>query len=319
MFSKSRISFDIKDNVIKVVEGKLLDIDVLKINRAAFIDMSEGVFKEGRLISCQENIDVLKNFLKKNNFKETRSLLNISDNKIVTRVIKLPKLSLSDIKSLIMSEAPKYFPIDISSYHIDYRVLDTFSENDKLYYSILLCAVPKDIIREYVDLFTACGLKLDIIDIHSNSVSRLYENIEYEDIAIMDVNVTGIELLIINKGNYDIYTTFPYKIPNYADLLRHPEQYDTSKVYEDLFGMGRNVQSYINFYLTKNEGKRLEKIYLTGDLTLIEGIEDKLSQVLKMNVLKGFDEYVEIKKKRKLANMNEDFYNGNIGILLRGA
>lgn len=318
MFSKLRVSFDIKDNIVKITEGKLLDIDVIKIKKAAYLDMTNGVFEDGRLISCQENIDALSNFLKKNKFKANKALLNISDSKIVNRVINLPKLSISDLNSLINAEAHKYFPIDVSNYHIDYRILDSFNQNEKIYYKILLCAVPKYIIREYIDLFTGCGLKLTLIDIHSNSVSRLYENDEYEDIAIIDGNSKSLEFIILEKGNYFINTAFPFEINDYSSLLRHPKEYDSTLMNDTINNVIKSIQKYINFYLTKNEGKNIDKIYLVGDITLIEGIESRLTEGLRINVIKGYDDYIDAVKSRKAKNMAGEFYAGNIGIHLRG-
>lgn len=327
MFSKLRLSIDIRDHIVKVVEGKLVDKITIKINKAAYLDIKSIVFGEdslkkcindGRLTNCGENVEAIKSFIRKNKFSTDKVILNITDNKVITRIIKLPKLPLNDLDSLVNIEAPKHFPVVLNSFYVDYRILSTIHENDRDYYKILLCAIPKEIIREYTDLLIGSGLKPILIDIHSNSVSRIFKNLEFKDVAVIDGSVESVDLIILQRGIFYVITTFPFKLINYLDLYRDPLQYDISILKGEISNLIRNVQNYINFYLSKNEDKSIDEIYITGDIALIQGIEDVFERELKIKVIKGLDKLVEIKKSNRYLNFNEDFYNGNIGILLRG-
>lgn len=318
MFDKARLCIDIRGHMLKVVEGSLNDIGIVKLNKVAYFDTKNAVLKDDRMINCQENIESFKKFLSKYRFSANKVFLNIADTKVITRLIKLPKMPIGDLTNLVNLEAPKSFPIDLSKFYVDFRVLNSFNEENKLFCNILVCAVPGDIVREYVDLLLGCDLEPVIVDIHANSISRIYQNTQYEDIAILDASVDCADLLILEKGYFNIYTTFHFEIPGYSELYRNASDYKLENIQEQLNELIKNVQNYIRFYMSRNEGKKLDTLYVTGELATIDGIEEYLQRELQIKVIKGFSNFIEVKKSKKIANINDNLYSGNIGILLRG-
>lgn len=321
MFSNVRLSIDIRGHIIKFLEGRLVDDGIVKISKAAYLDFKGLMLSDEKMIYCQENIEAIKKFLKRHGFSAKKVLLNISDSKVITRLIKLPKLSLEDLDGLVKVEAPKYLPIDLSKFYMDYRILNTINENDKVYYKVLLCAIPRDIVKEYVDIIIACGLEPILVDIHPNSVSRLYEELEFEDIAVIDGGIESADLLILDNGDFYIYTTFDFDIPNFGQLQRNCSEYDTSKVNDNLLKLAKEIENYLQFYLSRNEGKKIDTIFVIGDLSLIPGVEDILQSALSelgVKVSKGFNHFVDIIKTKKSYKVDENAFCANIGILLRG-
>lgn len=313
-----RLSIDIRGRMIKFVTGKPAGNNTMSIERVAHLDIKDAVLKDERLVNCSENISMLKNFLARHRFKADKVLLSIADAKVITRVISLPKLSLSDLNNLVNIEIPRYFPIDLSRFYIDYRILGSYNEQDKTFLKILLCAIPSDIVREYVDILHACNLKPVLVDVHPNAVSRLFQTLEFEDVAIIDGGVDIADLLILDKGGFSSYTTFPFEIPKFTELYRNPSEYDVSQMDDQIASFIKNIQNYFDFYLSTHEGKNIDKIYITGELALIEGLQEKLQEEFKIKTFTGFDKLVKIRKPKKIANINENYINANIGVLLRG-
>lgn len=318
MFTKGRLSLDIRGNILKVVEGSLIDDDIVRINKSAYLDIKSINYKDDRIVNCQENVEVIKNFLRRHKFSSIKTAISISDSKIISRVIKILKLPLNELTGLIHSEAPKYFPVDLNRFYVDYKILNALNDDGKFYYNVLVCAVPRDLIIEYTDLFTNCGLKLTLIDTHLNSISRLYQFLEFEDVVVIDGSTDRVDLIILNKGNFNINTSFDFELNNYTELYRNPGSYDSTVLETQIFNLSKNIQSYLNFYLSKNEDKNIDALYITGDLALINGIEALLQRYLKVNIIKGFDKYIRVIKSKKTMDIDENFFSGNIGMYLRG-
>jgi Tfp pilus assembly PilM family ATPase len=84
----------------------------------------------------------------------------------------------------------------------------------------------------------------------------------------------------------------------------------------------KETNNYIKFYISKNEGKKIDKIYITGDIVLIEGIESMIEKALNIETHKGFNKLIDLKVEKRKEDFSEsfyseNFYNGNIGVLLR--
>lgn len=315
---KDRLSIDIRGRMIKFVEGSFAGENSVNIKKIAYLDVKEAVHEYERFTNCDENANLIKNFLAKHKFTAKKVLLSISDAKVITRVISIPKLSRNDVRDLINIEIPKYFPIDLSRFYIDYRILNTYNDRDKIFYKVLLCAIPSEIVREYVDIFLACDLKPVLVDVHPNSVSRLFQNIEFEDIAIIDGGVDIADLLILERGAFSSYITFSFEIPEFTELYRNPSEYDITQIEDKIEKLIKNMQNYFDFYLSTHEGKNIDKLYITGDLALIKGVQERLYEEFKIETFTGFDKLEEVIKQKKNADMNENCINGNIGLLLRG-
>lgn len=324
MFSKQSLSIDIRENLIKFTQGKLLSDNNVKVTKSAYLDMKNIVikggedvcFQSGRILNCKDSIEIIKSFVKKHKFKNDKVLLSISDSKIIMRVVKLPRIPLNDLESLIQMEVPNYFPVDLSKYYIDFRVLSEYNFEDKVFYKILICAIPKNIIREYTDLLIKVGFKPILIDVHENSISRLFKRLEFEDIAIVDGSINKVDLIILNRGDFYIHTTLEFDFINYNDLYRN-EPYNIELIEKNLLELISNVKNYINFYLSKNDDKNIDNIYITGDLGMLTGVEEKFHRELGIESFKGFNKLVKVTNSTK-QTFDENFYSANIGMLLRG-
>lgn len=314
----NRLSIDIRGRMIKFVEGNSAGENVVNIRKIAHLDIKEAILKDERLVNCSENVEMMKNFLKRHRFTTDKVLLSIADAKVITRVLSLPKISLNDLKDLVSLEIPRYFPIDLSRFNIDYRILNTYNEGDKAFFKILLCAIPSDIVKEYVDIMIACSLKPVLVDVHPNSVSRLFQTIGFEDIAVIDGGVDIADLLILERGGFSSYTTFPFEIPKFIELYRNSSEYEAVQMETQIVKLIKNMQNYFDFYLSTHEGKKIDKIYITGDLALIRGLQERVYEEFKIETVTGFNKLVEVKKSKKNIDVNENYINGNIGVLLRG-
>ena len=68
------------------------------------------------------------------------------------------------------------FPYDIEDVNIDFQILgpSEFSEDQM---NVLLVAVKKDLVAEYIDLINQAGLNPCVIDVDSFALQNIYETV----------------------------------------------------------------------------------------------------------------------------------------------
>ena len=134
-----------------------------------------------------------------------RAAFSVSSSRIINREIAVPMVKESKIETLLYQNASDYFPVNISDYKLIYNILGKVEEDGKRMHRLLVCAVPRDIIRSYYKLANYLGLDIAAIDFSGNGVFQAVKACAKE-LVKETVNSEKTELFISVYSEHAVLT-----------------------------------------------------------------------------------------------------------------
>ncbi|MFZ6017605.1 MAG: type IV pilus assembly protein PilM [Nitrospirota bacterium] len=205
--SKNSIGLDIGSSYLKAVQLKetkggyeLLLFDMLKLPPELIVD--------GAIIDSFRLIESLKELIRKAEIKTKNAVIAVSGHSaVIIKRISLPEMSEEELSESIKFEAEQYVPFDIEDVNLDFQILGPKEEPGQM--DVILVAVKKDIINEYVSVVKEAGLNPIIVDINSFALENVFEiNYEIEpdkNVAIVNIGASTININIL-KGGISVFT-----------------------------------------------------------------------------------------------------------------
>ncbi|RKD34590.1 type IV pilus assembly protein PilM [Thermohalobacter berrensis] len=316
MFNNKVISIDIGSKNIKIAEGKHVKNDV-HISNAVILQTPKESFYDGKILDKHKIKEVILDTIKRKKMKAKKVVFTIQSTSVVTREMYLPDVKKEELDSIVRFEVEQYLPILLNDYVIQYKTLDKKSDNEKIKLQVI--ALPKDIVKMYLELAKELKLKPLALDINSNAISKLFsKGIKINDekysfdktVALIDLGYDKLDVNIIKggcshfsriipKGGKDIDIT----IANSFNLeLNEAEEKKVNEVNLDetnnnlSSGMLNEVTKRIieewtsevsrvfQYYMSRNREFRVDKIYLYGGSSQIQNINNIISNQLNMPV-----------------------------------
>jgi len=204
---KSSIGLDIGSGYLKVVQlkdtkgGYELELfDMLPLPPELIVD--------GSIIDSLRLIDSLKELVKKAKIKTKDAVISIAGHSsVIIKRVSLPEMSEEELSESIKFEAEQYIPFDIEDVNLDFQILGPKEEAGQM--DVMLVAVKKDIINEYLSVVKEAGLNPLIVDVNSFALENIYE-VSYEiepdkNIAIVNIGASTINMNIL-KGGISVFT-----------------------------------------------------------------------------------------------------------------
>lgn len=296
----------------------------------------DGIIRDRNAIAKELTI-----VLQRHGITTTNVIFTISSTKIATKEVIIPYVSKNKIASIINMNATEYFPVNIDEYIIESLVLETIENPDnkkdkKL--KLMVAAVPSKMIEEYYDFASTMGFKIVAIDYLGNSTLQLLKLQPDVDSSVMiQIENDSTIISVFSKDVLQLQRTVPYgksmivnavmekrKIFNYdvaLDILQkepliHPT-FDGDEITEILRYLISNVSRIMDYQMSRNSNKPIDKAYIVGNATYILGLEELFQNNLNAPVesisfLKG----VSADKKTYVEETTLTAYIANIGAVI---
>ncbi len=199
---KEVLGVDIGSSSIKVVQLKeskgdfqMLNVGICPLPAEAIVD---NTLMDSSAISA-----VIVNLVSSLGIKVKDVACSISGNSVIIRKIVLPTMGQEDLEDQISWEAEQYIPFDINDVNMDFQILSSDS-NDPSKMNVLLVASKKDIINDYVAVFSEAGLQLSVVDVDSFAVQNAFEmNYDFKAgdiIALLNIGASVMNINVIKDG-----------------------------------------------------------------------------------------------------------------------
>ncbi len=309
LFSKKKdlVGIDIGSSSVKLVQlwqnkdsYQLLNVGIAPLPPEAIVDNS--------LMDTASVVDAVKNLVLSMGIKSKEIACSISGNSVIIRKILLSTMTSEELEEQIAWEAEQYIPFDIKDVHIDFQILGP-DPVDPSKMQVLLVASKKDIINEYVSLFSDAGLKLDVMDIDSFAIQNAAEIngiASDRDDVIALVNIgAGIMNINIVKGEVSLFTRdvqmggniYTEEIQKQlgvgADDAESMKMLANEGVSDQLMAVikrtndtiSQEVRRSIDFYnSTAANDDRITRIAIAGGCSKVIGLCDAIKERLGMDV-----------------------------------
>lgn len=337
------LGIDIGQNTIKVVSisvdsvGKLT-LDAIGETKTPKIEVADKN-RQKYLEALGGSIKALLSDLR---LKEKKVVVDLPENEVVSRLVRLPPLKDSEIMDALKFEAETFVPYPLDEVSIDYEVIEK-DEAGRL--TIFVIAARNDLIAEQVKLFKS--LKLDLIALESPSVAlrRMIKKsvTTVERVMVLDIGEKYSDIFNFNKGSAYFARSLPVggeSLTRSISLglgLDMPSAEEYKKAYgikeEELEGKIRSValpvfnsiadevRKSMTLFAEDSGGKLVELLVLSGGGANLPGAAEELTKTLGIEVQVA-QPFVNIDVSRVQSQFNLNIegcrFSLAVGLSLRG-
>ncbi|MFZ5997338.1 MAG: type IV pilus assembly protein PilM [Nitrospirota bacterium] len=146
----------------------------------------------------------IKELFGKAGIKAKEAVIGVSGHSsVIIKRITLPLMAEEELATSIKYEAEQYIPFDINDVNIDFQILGPRPDEESQM-DVVLVAVKKNIIAEYVETVEKAGFDPIVLDIDSFALGNMYE-VNYEsangkNIALVNVGASKTNINIFQTG-----------------------------------------------------------------------------------------------------------------------
>lgn len=217
----------------------------------------------------------IKKFIEVQDILEPCVNISISGPVVMMRYVSLPKMTLQELKSTMQFEAKQYIPFSLDEMILDCAIVKEKLDNNKML--VVFAAIKKTAAQERISLIEKAGLTLGIIDVDCFClVNAFTHNLSLSAHASSDAKLQAVGLLNIGARSTNMAI-----IENGSLCFSRDIAYGGQEA--TLNNLGTEINSSIDYYENQN-GKPVEKIYLSGGLSLDARLYDFLARLLNMQV-----------------------------------
>ncbi len=252
----------------------------------------------------------LKDLVKKSKATTTTAIASLPVSYIFHTLVTLPESDKKRITQLVRAEVTKFLPRPIEEMQITHQVIpQTKIEKQKKYVRVLVTAAPKFLIQFYTKIFQYAGLQLTELETEAFALTRSFIGKDQSTAMIVDIGAERSNFFIIDQGlpmttrsiqiggnhfgkiidnTLGIETAMSKQV-KYDLSSFGPNKVDPTLFQEPLGAMIKEIQYNFDVFLRQvgNEGKRPEKIILTGGSAVIPAIQERLQKEFPMKVFIG--------------------------------
>jgi type IV pilus assembly protein PilM len=213
LFSKSIVGLDIGTSSVKVAQLKqsgnqwqLVSMGMADIPKEA-IDSKNQDAKRAALI------ETIRKVLKTSGIKTKRVVTSLSGDSAIIRYVKLPFMTVEELRSAIPREAEQYIPLNIDQVVLDFQILGEAQEDGQRKLDVLLIASKVEVVDQHLSLLKSSGLTPMIIDVDAFALQNAYEinrlESSEETVALVNMGASLTNINILEGSN----TRFTRDIP----------------------------------------------------------------------------------------------------------
>lgn len=230
-------------------------------------------------------------------------------------VVTLPVVDKKDFLSILNAEVKKLLPRPLEEMAVDYQILP--ARSDEKNQKILINAVPRELVVFYTKVFQRAGLALEALEPESMALQRslvgrdasvnlvidigaertnffiieesipvTHHSIEIGGIKINRIlrEALGVEENLVEQIKLDVSAFLPAALRGEGEAEKFLDLFISA--FDPMF---KEIQYSFDVFLRQsgNEGKRPEKIILTGGAALFPGLAPYISEKFKIKCYVG--------------------------------
>ncbi len=318
---KSVIGLDLGSRYLKVAQLKVAK-DSYELELFNMLPIERDVIGDGLVLNKGKLTDSLKALMVQAGIKKADVVMGLSGHSsVITKVIKVPLITEEELSLNIKYEAEQYIPFDIKDVNIDFEILGPDTDEEGMM-NVMLVAVKKSVMNDYVDAVQQAGLSPVIVDVDSFALGNIYE-INYgvpdkKNIALVNIGASKTNIVILRKGvpvfmrdtaigsNYHteaLERTFnvPRDAAERLKLGEPSENISREAVLEVINGASDEIYAEIyrsfEYFRSSVGDEDINGIVLTGGTALISGFAHLMSERLGISV-----EVADVFKRIKIAD-----------------
>lgn len=215
----------------------------------------------------------IRNALAQNKIRTKRVVFTIFSSRIINREVIIPGVKPAQIKSVVRANISEYFPINLEDYKVGAVLLESFKEGENAgKHRVLVAAAERELIQLYEKLADEMGFELVDVDYSGNSLYQASRLLADGDDAVMVLKgeEEGAVVSILKNSTLVLQRNIPYA----------EGSFDTRSEKDELIeSVVNSLLRVSDFYLSRNEGVKIGRLYVTGELSREHDDIEKISEL----------------------------------------
>lgn len=173
-FSKSSIPIGLDIGVGHFRAAQVIPVSTIPtlVNYAS-IKVPMGSVIEGDVVDIETASQSLAQLWKKSGLSGKDVAVGIASQKVVVRLVQLPRMDQNELKDAIQYQAQDYIPIPIEEAIIDAQIVSEFiGDDDEKMMEVLLVAAQRDLVNNVIATIEGAGLRPQVVDLSAFAMAR---------------------------------------------------------------------------------------------------------------------------------------------------
>lgn len=293
------LGLDIGTRVIKLVEVQQTRKQ-LQLSYVGCCPLPDGVIVEKEIRQPEELAEAIASLYQNSKSKTTNVCLAVAGKSVITKQITLNSMTDQELEKVIMVEAEPYIPFPMEDVNLDFVILGDSPDRPGLM-DVLLVAVKKDFLTQYLDIVTSLNLAPVVVDMDCYALEVMfdycYPDVEDETVALINVgaSLTNINILISGTSHFvrdlplggdllsqDIIRVFNVNFMQAENIKRGAVLGNISPInLQSLFArhvdlLVSELKKTLDFFATNVSRKSVQSIFLSGGGAAIHGFSAAL-------------------------------------------
>ena len=276
------------------------------------VETSEVVEETAEQPSEAENVDkeeqirqALIKFKSNNKIKNEKIFVSIPGQATFNRLITIPPVEAKRIREIVSYEAKQQIPFPLTDVLWDYQVIGSLKEKTTEEREVMLFAVRKEIINNFLANLAAADIRIQGIQIASVAIYNFirYEKKDLDACVAIDIGAENTDLIVVDNdklwlralpfaGN-DITKALQkrFNIP-YDEAeklkLKSGKTKQSKKIFEvmkpvlkDIVG---EIHRSVGYFKSMSKDVKFEKMIFLGNATKLSGFQEFFSQNLQYDI-----------------------------------
>ncbi len=196
--TRDTVGLDIGASSVKAVQLKRSH-GTTELVRLGIVPLHPETIVDGVIMDSGTVISAIQQIFSENQIKTKDVVVAVSGHSVIVKKIKVAKMTPKELEEAITFEAEQYVPYAIEDVCLDFQVLETADPN-ATEMDVLLVAVKKDIINDYLSIISTAGLNTVVVDVDAFALENAFamtSQTEREQVvglvnlgaAVMNINI----------------------------------------------------------------------------------------------------------------------------------
>ena len=247
LFSRAKkgiVGLDIGSSAVKLVELRERKGE-FHLQRLGIEPLSPEAIVDGSIMDSSLVVDAIHRLNDQTKVKGTSYGTSLSGHSVIIKKIQLPAMAEDELANSIQWEAEQYIPFDINDVRLDYVVL-TEGEPGRDNMEVLLVAVKRDKVNDYVSVISQTGKQPTLVDVDAFAVQNAYEvNYELDPrkvVALINMGAGVTNINILARGTTVFWRDISFGGNQFTEALQR--EFNLSFPQSEGLKQGESVDRY---------------------------------------------------------------------------
>jgi type IV pilus assembly protein PilM len=241
---KGLVGLDIGSSAIKLVELKEKKGEFY-LQRLGVEPLSPEAIVDGSIMDSSLVVDAIHKLNDQTKVKTTNYATSLSGHSVIIKKIQLPAMPAEELAESIQWEAEQYIPFDINDVRLDYVVLQE-GEPGRDNMEVLLVAVKRDKVNDYVSVISQTGKTPVLVDVDAFAVQNAYEvNYDVDNrkvVALINMGAGVTNINILARGTTVFWRDISFGGNQFTEALQR--EFNLSFDQSEALKRGQQVDRY---------------------------------------------------------------------------